>query len=363
MKTRTFFQFAMPSVGLMLALLALPLVLTFLLSVRNCTVEMEMVRLEQTSPFGTTVTLTQRARVDENGRAIQRCEFVGFHYYRRVLGLDASQSEATGVEPVDGPPSEAPSPEASGAATDSAADQTLAGASNPERVRNPFLNALEFTLIYTLATTPPVLILGLLLALGAQRLRASLKGPFIAASLLPFIITPVVGALSIKWLFHDFGLLTWVLGQLGIQIHWMAQAWSARLLIIIYGIWHVVPFAFIVFYAGLQSVPQDSLEAARIDGASAWQRLWYVTLPHLAPLIVFVTMIHLMDAYRVFEPVVVLTQGAFTATVQYLTYFILIHENNPFKASAAAVLTIFGIAILLIPLLRRTWKEQRGGAH
>jgi multiple sugar transport system permease protein len=140
----------------------------------------------------------------------------------------------------------------------------------------------------------------------------------------------------------------------------MAQAWSAQLLIILYGIWHVMPFAFIVFYAGLQGVPQDSLEAARLDGASRWQQLRYVTLPHLAPLLVFVTLIHLMDAYRVFEPVLVLTRGAFTTSVQYLTYAVLLEENNPFKASAAAVLTLIGIGLLLIPLLRRTWREQRG---
>ena len=79
------------------------------------------------------------------------------------------------------------------------------------------------------------------------------------------------------------------------------------------------------------------------------------------PLIVFITLIHLMDAYRVFEPVVVLTQGAFTTSVQYLTYSILLQEDNPYKASAAAVLTVIGIALLLIPLLRKTWREQRKG--
>jgi multiple sugar transport system permease protein len=73
------------------------------------------------------------------------------------------------------------------------------------------------------------------------------------------------------------------------------------------------------------------------------------------------SLIHLMDAYRVFEPVMVLTQGVFTASVQYLTYFILLQENNPFKASAAAVLTLIGILILLIPLLIKTYREQRGG--
>ena len=79
------------------------------------------------------------------------------------------------------------------------------------------------------------------------------------------------------------------------------------------------------------------------------------------PLITFVTMIHVMDAYRVFEPVLVLTQGTFSTSVQYLTYYVLLEENNPFKASAAAVLTVLGIAVLLIPMLRKTWREQRQG--
>ena len=146
-----------------------------------------------------------------------------------------------------------------------------------------------------------------------------------------------------------------------VELFWMAQAWSARLLVVLYGVWHTLPFAFIVFYAGLQGVPQDSLESATLDGANAWQRLRYVTLPHLAPLVVFVTLIHLMDAYRVFEPVIVLTQGAFTTSVQVLTYHVLLLEDNPYKASAAAVLTIVGIGVLLIPLLRKTWREQRRG--
>jgi len=224
-----------------------------------------------------------------------------------------------------------------------------------------FYAALRFTLLYVVATTPFVLIGGFVLALAMNHVTQRLKGFFIAASLLPFILTPVVGALAIKWLFRDDGLVPHLLGGVGIQVYWMAQAWSAQLLIVLYGIWHVLPFAFIVFYAGLQGVPQDALEAATIDGASNWQKLRYVTLPHLMPLVVFVTLIHLMDAYRVFEPVVVLTQGAFTTSVQYLTYHVLIQEDNPYKASAAAVLTIVGIAVLLIPLLRKTWREQRRG--
>ena len=324
MKTRSFARFVAPSVLLMLALLALPLVMTVVLSVRNCALELELVTVQQTGPFGAQEVVTQRAKVDERGRAVQQCRYVGAEYYRKMLGLSGDAEQAVG-----------------------------------ENIE--FWGALRFTLLYTFATTPFVLGGGLALALAMNKVTQRLKGLFIAASLLPFIVTPVVGALAIKWLFRDNGLVPHLLAQVGVQIFWMAQAWSAQLLVILYGIWHVLPFAFIVLYAGLQSVPQDALEAATIDGASHLQKLRFVTLPHLMPLVVFVTLIHLMDAYRVFEPVLVLTQGAFTTSVQYLTYYVLLQEDNPYKASAAAVLTIVGIAVLLIPLLRKTWREQRQG--
>ncbi|MEO6623329.1 MAG: sugar ABC transporter permease [Burkholderiaceae bacterium] len=337
MKTKSFLQFVGPSVAMMLLLLAAPLLLTFYLSVRNCAMEMEMVKIEESTPFGKKETLTQRARLDAAGKAIQSCSFVGLEYYRKVLGLDSEAAQP------------AAPPDAVGAVA------------KGEKAGNEFLGALRFTMIYTFVTLPFVLGIGFLLALGVNGVSQNLKGAFISASLLPFIITPVVAALSIKWLFRDNGLVPYLLSQVGVQVFWMAQAWSARVLIILYGIWHVVPFAFIVLYAGLQSVPQDALEAATIDGASRWQKLRYVTLPHLAPLIVFITLIHLMDAYRVFEPVMVLTQGAFTTSVQYLTYHILLQESNPYKASAAAVLTLIGIVVLLIPLLVKTYREQKRG--
>ena len=349
MKLRSFAGFVAPSVFLMLGLLALPLVMTVLLSVRNCAFELELATVQQSGPFGTHEVTTQRAKVDAQGKAVQQCSWVGLDYYRKVLGLQIAEAGQTTA--------------ATATTSTSTTTATTATAAAPTAAEgdNEFYAALRFTLLYVVATTPFVLIGGFVLALAMNHVTQRLKGFFIAASLLPFILTPVVGALAIKWLFRDDGLVPHLLGGVGIQVYWMAQAWSAQLLIVLYGIWHVLPFAFIVFYAGLQGVPQDALEAATIDGASNWQKLRYVTLPHLMPLVVFVTLIHLMDAYRVFEPVVVLTQGAFTTSVQYLTYHVLIQEDNPYKASAAAVLTIVGIAVLLIPLLRKTWREQRRG--
>ena len=331
MKRRSFLQFVAPSVALMLALLALPLASTLWLSLRHCAPEIEWASVQQTSPFGAQTVLTQRTRVDASGRAVEHCGFVGAQNYRSILGLGLDKGTNGGSPPAEPP-------------------------------RNEYLSAWLFTLSYTLATTPCILLGGLALALAMQRVTRRLRGAFIAASLLPFIITPVVGALAIKWLFRDHGLMPHLLSKVGVQVFWMAQAWSAQLLVMLYGVWHVLPFAFVVFYAGLQSVPQDSVEAAQLDGAGRWQVLRHVTLPHLAPLIGFVTLIHLMDAYRVFEPVLVLTQGAFTTSLQLLSYDLLLQENNPHKASAAAMLTLIGIALLLIPLLRKTWREQRQGA-
>ena len=321
MKLRHFLQFVAPSAVLMLALLALPLCVTLWLSLRSCVPELELVTVQQSGPFGAQTVVTQRARVDASGSPVESCRFVGTEQYRSVLGLGTTEAGGD----------------------------------------SEFLGALAFTLAYTFVTLPFILGGGLALALAMNRVTRRLRGAFIAASLLPFIITPVVGALAIKWLFRDNGLVPQLLAHVGVQVFWMAQAWSAQLLIVLYGVWHVLPFAFIVLFAGLQSVPRDAIEAAQLDGATRWQILRFVTVPHLAPLLVFITLIHVMDAYRVFEPVLVLTQGTFTASVQYLTYIVLLQENNPYKASAAAVLTVLGIAVLLIPLLRRTWREQRGG--
>ena len=95
-----------------------------------------------------------------------------------------------------------------------------------------------------------------------------------------------------------------------------------------YRVWHVTPFAFIVFYAGLQTVSRDTLESAIVDGATRWQRLKLVILPHLSPLILFVSIIHLMDSYRVFEEVIGFRSQAHVISLQWLTYDLLTLDDT-----------------------------------
>jgi multiple sugar transport system permease protein len=231
-----------------------------------------------------------------------------------------------------------------------------------------FWKALRFTLMFTLLTLPLVIGVGLLIALTVNNAAKAVRGPVIFISLLPFIITPVIGSLSIYWLFVGDGILTAMMEKwTGTNISMFAQAWTIELLMYFYRVWHVAPFAFVIFYAGLQTVNMDTLESAVIDGASRWERLRHVIIPHLMPLIVFIALIHLMDCYRVFEEIIGFRSQAHVISLQWLTFDFLTPDDAGnraiARASASAMLTMIGIVFLLILPLRRTWRDHKGGAH
>ena len=224
----------------------------------------------------------------------------------------------------------------------------------------PFYRSLGFTLAYTFIVTPFVIILGLLIALGVNRLTPVLKGPTIFLSLLPMIVTPLIGSLILFWMIDAQGIIGKTLQLLfdDNELSLKASPTLTWLTLMIYGIWHSAPFAFVVFYAGLQTVNADALEAAMIDGASRLQRVWYVVIPHLKPLFIFVALIQLMDNFRVFEPIVGFSAEANASSLSYAIYSDLKGDVIQFNSAAAtSVLTIVGVAILLAPVLRKTWRD------
>ena len=224
----------------------------------------------------------------------------------------------------------------------------------------PFYRSLAFTLAYTFIVTPFVIILGLLIALGVNRLTPVLKGPTIFLSLLPMIVTPLIGSLILFWMIDAQGIIGKSLQLLfdDNELSLKASPTLTWLTLMIYGIWHSAPFAFVVFYAGLQTVNSDALEASMIDGASRLQRVWYVVIPHLKPLFIFVALIQLMDNFRVFEPIVGFSAEANASSLSYAIYSDLKGDVIQFNSAAAtSVLTIVGVAILLAPVLRKTWRD------
>ena len=227
----------------------------------------------------------------------------------------------------------------------------------------PFYNALIFTLTYTFVATPFVILLGLIVAFSINNLTRSIRGPVIFASLLPMIITPLIGALVLFWMIDGNGIIgsavQFVVGDPDLSLK--ASTPMVWVVILIYGIWHSTPFAMIVFYAGLQTVSSDQIEAAMIDGGSRWDRMRYVVLPHLMPLIIFVTLIHLMDAFRVFEPIIGFSAEAHVKSISFLIYESLVIQEDKLwgTGSATSVVTVIMVLILLTPVLIRTWRDFR----
>lgn len=346
MRTRTFLGFVAPSVLSMLLLIAVPLVGVGYLALYQSHVKTEMIEVRTKVPlFGglskEQVSYVPQAVLDEDGRPVRVWEFVGLQNLAK-----ASEIDELG-EILAKPRQEESLPDM--------VDSMYRDITNLD-----FWSALEFTLIYVAATTPLMLAVGFLLALAVNRATEGLKGSLIFVSLLPMIVTPVVSSLAVYWLFLDNAIVATVLRELGLgQVYFLKDAVTIRLLIIAYGVWYAAPFAFIILYAGLQTVPKESLEAARVDGATRWQAIRLVTIPHLKPLFSVVILIHLMDAYRVFEPILVFNSRIYASSLQYLVYIVLSFEDNVHKAAAYAVLTVAGIVILLIPVLVSTWREQR----
>ena len=237
-----------------------------------------------------------------------------------------------------------------------------------DKVMNlPFYKALIFTLTYTFVVTPLVIALGFVIALAVNRLPGMFKGPTIFFSLLPMIVTPLIGSLILFWMIDARGIIG---GTLQIifenpDLSLKASPTLTWITLIVYGVWHSAPFAFVVFYAGLQTVPQDTLESAMIDGASRWQRILHVVIPHLMPLAVFITLIQLMDNFRVFEPIVGFNAEASATSLSWIIYNDLRSSDGTMlygSAAATSILTIVGVCILLAPVILRTWRANRPAA-
>ena len=342
MKFKTFFWFVAPSVFMMLLFIAAPLVSVLIQSFQVTQPVMQQIEVETCTPGFLTQTCTTELKTvptidEETGKTITTTAWVGVQSYANVLQMDKVW-EAVG------------------------------SGNFGDILQIDFWKALRFTLMFTLLTLPLVIGVGLGIALVVNNAVQSIRGPVIFISLLPFIITPVIGALAIYWLFVGDGILTAVLENiLNRDIAMFAQAWTVELLMYVFRVWNNAPFAFVIFYAGLQTVNMDTLESAIIDGASRLERLRYVIIPHLMPLIIFIAIIHLMDVYRTFEEIVGFRSQAHVISLQWLTYDFLVPDDAGnraiSRASASAMLTMIGIVILLILPLRRTWRDHKGSAH
>ena len=153
----------------------------------------------------------------------------------------------------------------------------------------------------------------------------------------------------------DFGLANQILGLVGLgPVDWLGDGRIALLSVIMVDIWHWTPFCFLLFLAGLESLPQDVYEATKIDGANAWQELLYVTLPLMVPTIVVTFAFRLVLAFKVFDEVYLLTKGGpgtATEVISFTLYQRFFTEDKAGYGSAMSVTVIFLVCLLLVVAL------------
>ena len=206
--------------------------------------------------------------------------------------------------------------------------------------------------------------LGLLVAYGLYRLTFGVK-VLNLLMFLPNIVTPVVAALFLRWIFIGrWGLISGVLISWGIfPPDFLGDPAWARVTVVLADSWQFTPFMILVLYAGLNTVDQSQIEAAQIDGAGTWTLLFRIMLPAIRPLIVFVLAIRLMDAFRFFDMIYVLTAGGpgtATETITLYTYALAFRLLQVGKACALGVLTLLFVAMLVAVMIRVVYRRERG---
>lgn len=226
--------------------------------------------------------------------------------------------------------------------------QTFVGLANYLSVLSSpvWWQSLINTLIITIGSVSVELVLGLALALlmhralfGRRTLRASV--------LVPYGMITVVAALAWKFAFDP--TTGFVNALLDLDQAWLTQRGSAFFVIIFTEIWKTTPFVALLLLAGLTLVPQELLQAARVDGAGVVQRFWRVTLPLMKPAILVALLFRTLDAFRIFDTVFVQTRGAQdTESVSLVGYNTLIVRLNLGLGSTVSVLIFLCVVLIAI---------------
>jgi multiple sugar transport system permease protein len=233
-------------------------------------------------------------------------------------------------------------------------------------LQNPlFWKTLGNTLYFVVVGVP----LSVALSLGAALLLHSklgrLKPFFRTAFFAPVVTTVVAVAVIWRYLFHTkYGLVNWGLSSLGIDaIDWLGDPQWAMPTIILFAVWKNFGYNMIIFLAGLQSIPEDLYEAARIDGAGTWKQFRHVTLPMLGPVLLLVGILTMAGYFQLFAEPYVMTQGGpleSTKSVLYLMYEEGFKWWNLGNASAVAFLLFVLMVATTSGLL---WFARRKGVE
>ncbi len=200
-----------------------------------------------------------------------------------------------------------------------------------------FWKSIVNTLVFVLMTVPSTLVLSLILALLCNR---QLKGLtfYKSAFYLPMVTSSVAIAMVFFWIFaRDYGLLVYLFDALGLESPlWLYDPFWAKVTITIMAIWLKVGYYFLVLLAGLKNISPTYYEAADIDGATAWKKLWNITIPMLSPVIFFVFVTLTIGIFNMFNEPYILTEGGPMFSTYTLNMFIYDYSFKYLRVGEAA---------------------------
>lgn len=223
-----------------------------------------------------------------------------------------------------------------------------------------FRQSLKVTVFFLLGTVPLQFILGLAVALILYRITRKIIGFLRTTLIVPAIMTPIVVGIIWRLMYNpDLGMLNYLLSLIGLPpVNWTGMPMSALPSVMMADIWEWTPFMALILLAGLQALPREPYEAAVVDGASNWQTFRYITLPLLSPVMLVAILIRLMDSFKTFDLIFVLTQGGpgmSTETMNYYTYrygFKFFHMGYASALSWLLVIIVTVISIILVRTIR-----------
>ena len=209
-----------------------------------------------------------------------------------------------------------------------------------DRFWNAFLNTTLFGVVTVLLET----VLGVIMALIMHKAMAG-RGVVRAAILVPWAIPTAVSAILWGWIFNQNGVANAILGQ---HIMWASGDWSAKWSIIIADVWKTAPYIGLLTLAGLQVIPEEVYEAAKMDGAGVWKRFTSITLPLVKPALVVAVLFRTLDALRMFDLPYILV-GPRKNSVETLSMLVQDEASNlRYGAAAAYALLLFLYVFIIV---------------
>ena len=219
--------------------------------------------------------------------------------------------------------------------------------------RQAVLNTIKFTICAVILE----MLLGLMIAVFINSLKKAQK-IMRTLLLLPYLLPTVTVALSWRMMLSsNYGIINQFLSGLGLPyFNWFLDTRTAFWTILVIDVWQNVPFVFLLLFASLQSVPEGQYEAARIDGAGAFQQFWYVTIPNIKNSLALCALLRTIDSFRLFDKVNLLTGGGpanSTSTItQYLYNYGIKSLDFGFGSAGAIVMTVLVLILSSVYIKR-----------